>query len=144
MYSTVGLGPGMDALSKPHVLLVDDDERLLRALKRRLGGAFAVTVARHGSEGLAQGPAAFDAIVTDLDMPLVGGDAFKRALDEAGVQVPVIFLSAAADLPERARRAGAFAYLPKSSSPAELEALLDRAVGLSAATPTPRPGSSSE
>jgi FixJ family two-component response regulator len=79
-----------------HVLLVDDDESLRRALARtiRLAG-FEVDAFGSVEDLLAQGVPERDAcLVLDVDMPGVGGIEFKRALVDAGRDLPTIFITA--------------------------------------------------
>jgi FixJ family two-component response regulator len=79
-----------------HVLLVDDDESLRRALARtiRLAG-FEVDAFGSVEALLSKGVPDRDAcLVLDVDMPGVGGIEFKRALTEAGRDVPTIFITA--------------------------------------------------
>ena len=60
---------------RPRILLVDDDDTLRRTLARVLASDFEITQAPNGRvaiEVLRGG--AFDAVVTDLEMPELGGD----------------------------------------------------------------------
>lgn len=69
---------------KGSVLLVDDDENVLRAASRSLGKHFKVLLARDGEEArelLISGSRA-DAIVTELSLPELDGPEFIRWLRE--------------------------------------------------------------
>jgi FixJ family two-component response regulator len=78
------------------VLLVDDDDSVRRALAR------AIRQAGHDVEAfesvdalLARGLPERDAsLVLDVNMPGVGGIAFKQALAAAGRDLPTIFITA--------------------------------------------------
>lgn len=65
------------------VLFVDDDELVRRSFARALSFTFDITQARDGSEAIAiLGTRSFDAVVTDLVMPNVSGDALVAWLEE--------------------------------------------------------------
>lgn len=73
----------MAAVPRPRILIVDDDELLRRTLVRLLAASFDVVQARNGAEAieLLRGES-FDAVLTDLEMPEVGGDGIVRWLEE--------------------------------------------------------------
>jgi DNA-binding response OmpR family regulator len=78
------------------VLLVDDDPALLRmlALIFRTEG-FDVLTARNGVEALDVIVAQpVDAIVLDLQMPVMDGREFYREVRTRGLEIPVVILSA--------------------------------------------------
>src|ERR1700712_3634507 len=78
------------------VLLVDDEERMVAALRRGLSAeGFVVESALNGIAGLrlaAQGD--FDAVVLDVMLPGLSGYEVVRRLRAAGNWVPVLMLSA--------------------------------------------------
>jgi FixJ family two-component response regulator len=79
-----------------HVLIVDDDESLRRALARtvRMAG-FEVEAFQSAEALLARGVPERDAcLVLDVDLPGIGGIEFKRALTAAGRDLPTIFITA--------------------------------------------------
>jgi FixJ family two-component response regulator len=78
------------------VLIVDDDESLRRALARtvRMAG-FEVEAFQSAEALLAHGVPERDAcLVLDVDLPGIGGIELKRALAEAGRDLPTIFITA--------------------------------------------------
>lgn len=78
------------------MLLVDDDDSLRRALARtlRLEG-FDVTGYASVGALLAAGVPERDAcLVLDVNMPGIDGIAFKRALVDAGRDLPTVFITA--------------------------------------------------
>jgi FixJ family two-component response regulator len=78
------------------VLLVDDDDSLRRALVRtlRLEG-FDVSGYANVEALLAAGVPERDAcLVLDVNMPGIGGLAFKRTLVESGRDLPTVFITA--------------------------------------------------
>jgi signal transduction histidine kinase len=70
------------ASRRQRVLLVDDDELVLAAMRRYLGRAFDVDTAATVNEGLAKASLAFDAILSDVVMPDGGGERFYLELME--------------------------------------------------------------
>ena len=80
----------------PHVLLVDDDDSLRRALARtiRMAG-FEVEAFASAEALLARGvPARNACLVLDVDLPGIGGIELKRTLVDAGRDLPTIFITA--------------------------------------------------
>lgn len=87
-------------------LLVVEDNRPVRMLLRTIlqeAGA-TVTEAEHGEQAwrLLDLDKSFDAIVTDLAMPNMGGDALVRAVRNRGDTLPIILCSAAVLLHDHA------------------------------------------
>src|SRR5262245_47702011 len=85
-----------EASTQPSILVVDDDRGLasMIAFVLRTYG-FSVDVANSGDDGLgllhARG---YDAVVLDLRMPGKDGRAVFREMRDAGIQTPVLILSA--------------------------------------------------
>jgi DNA-binding response OmpR family regulator len=78
------------------VFIIDDDRSLLSLLKLIFEDAeFAVQTYLNAEQALeAVGAAQPDVIILDLEMPVMNGRAFYRALRSAGHQMPVLILSA--------------------------------------------------
>jgi two-component system chemotaxis sensor kinase CheA len=102
------------------VLLVDDSPFFRNMLVPVLQAAgYEVTAAASAQEALAllQNGAAFDAAVTDVEMPDMDGFAFAEALraDARHADLPVIALSSvvSAESVERGRRAGFHDFVAK-------------------------------
>ena len=78
------------------VLLVDDEERLVRSLKRGLQReGFAVDCAYDGEQGLWMATENdYDAIVLDIMLPLRNGYQVCAAIREANVWTPILMLTA--------------------------------------------------
>jgi two-component system response regulator MprA len=111
-------------------ILVVDDERAVRdSLRRALElEGYAVELAADGEAGLSrlrQG-APVDAVVLDILMPGVDGLEVCRTLRAEGNAVPVLMLTARAEVDSRVAGldAGADDYLPKPFALAELLARL--------------------
>ncbi|MEV0061617.1 response regulator transcription factor [Nocardia sp. NPDC058379] len=123
------------------VLVVDDDEDVLASVERglRLSG-FQVLVARDGAAALrAVSEHAPDAVVLDMNMPVLDGAGVVTALRAMGNDVPVCVLSARASVDDRIAglESGADDYLVKPFELAELVARI-RAL-LRRRTDTPEP-----
>jgi len=75
-----------------YILIVDDDAVLRKLLKVRLSlGKFNVTEARDGKEALELiGKSVPDAIVTDIDMPVMNGLELLLKVRETHKDLPVI------------------------------------------------------
>jgi CheY-like chemotaxis protein len=116
---------------RARVLCVDDNEELLRGLRRQLDGEFDLVVANGSEEALGvleqQDP--FDVIVTDLRMPGVNGLTFLRRARQLAPDTERIILTAWAEptVTAVAQVAGyAMRILTKPCHPRELrEAITD-------------------
>jgi two-component system phosphate regulon response regulator OmpR len=107
----------------PHLLIVDDDERIRNLLRKFLiRNGFLVSVARdaaHARRVLAG--LDFDLIVMDVMMPGESGVDLTRAL-RATQDTPILLLTARGETSDRIEglEAGADDYLPKPFEPKEL------------------------
>ncbi|WP_307829695.1 response regulator transcription factor [Antrihabitans stalagmiti] len=116
----------MSGHSAASVLVVDDDEDVLASVERglRLSG-FTVLTARDGAAALrsvaANSP---DAIVLDMNMPILDGAGVVTALRAIGNDVPICVLSARNSVDDRIAglESGADDYLVKPFVLAELVA----------------------
>jgi two-component system, OmpR family, response regulator MprA len=110
------------------ILVVDDDTRLRKALKRVLiANGFAVEVAEDGAEALSRVRAGtFDAVVLDVMMPGTDGIEVCEQLRAAGNHLPVLMLTARYAIRDRVAglEAGADDYLVKPFANEELVARL--------------------
>ncbi|MDE2121499.1 MAG: sigma-54-dependent Fis family transcriptional regulator [Betaproteobacteria bacterium] len=121
------------------VLVVDDDADLLRLLDMRLRSAgFRPVLAGSGEQALASLAVARPrAVITDLRMPGMDGQALFERIHAADPSLPVIILTAHGTIPDAvaAAQRGVFGYLTKPFEASELLALLRRAVAGSGAGP---------
>jgi DNA-binding response OmpR family regulator len=116
------------------ILVVEDDKRVARAVKRGLEDeGFAVDVALTGEDGRwLAGENPYDALVLDIMLPGVNGYELCAELRSAGNWTPILMLTAkgAADDEARALDGGADDFLSKPFSyvvlVARLRALLRR------------------
>lgn len=106
------------------VLLVDDDEKIIRMLRRGLTlENYAVEVASTGKQALQLAAQAnFDLIILDIVMPELDGLEVCRRLRAAGDAQPILMLTARDDVADRVLGldAGADDYLVKPFAYEEL------------------------
>jgi two-component system OmpR family response regulator len=122
------------------VLVVEDDAKLVRALAGGLEDeGYTVDVGRTGDEALSQALAHdYDAVLLDVMLPGLGGYDVCRALRRTDRWVPVLMLTARADVADRIEGldAGADDYLVK---PFDFGELLARLRALIRRGPAERP-----
>jgi DNA-binding response OmpR family regulator len=108
------------------VLVVEDEPGIVDFISRGLGAeGYAVMAALDGVEGERLALSGdFDAVVLDLMLPGRDGMAILRTLRKAAPRLPVIVLTARAEIEDRVEGldAGAVDYLVKPFSMAELAA----------------------
>jgi two-component system phosphate regulon response regulator OmpR len=128
--------PAFDALDRPpHLLLVDDDDRIRELLKRYLSQAGARVSAASDAAGARKLLASmdFDLLILDVMMPVEDGFSLAESVRKAS-RVPIVLLTARGMPEDRIRglSIGADDYVPKPFEPAELalriNAILRRAV----------------
>lgn len=114
------------------VLAVDDSRTMLLSIEMTLSGAgFKVLKANNGREGLTVLKAqAVDAIITDINMPVMDGITFVKELRSvtASKKTPVIILTTESQSikKEEGRKAGANGWVTKPFKPEQLVALVKR------------------
>ena len=99
------------------IMVVDDDEKLLRVVTLRLEAeGYAVTAVASGEEALARLPEARPQfMLTDLRMPVMDGMELLARVQERSPGLPVAILTAHGDIPDavRATHRGAVDFLTK-------------------------------
>jgi FixJ family two-component response regulator len=117
---------------EPTVFVVDDDPSVLRSLQRLLRSAGWATETYDSAEEFlrARDPSAAGCVILDLAMPDIDGLEVQRRLVEAGLPLPIIFLTGRSDPPTivRAMRAGASNFLCKPVDGDQLLASVAEAV----------------
>jgi len=107
----------------PHILVVDDDERLRKLLRKYLAdNGYAVSTAADALEARQQlGAIAPDLIVLDVMMPGESGVELTKSLRTKSA-VPILLLTAMGATSDRIKglESGADDYLPKPFEPREL------------------------
>lgn len=133
----------LDFQSLPHILVVDDDDRIRNLVSRYLNEhgflSFTAANAAEAKDILKLG--IFDALVVDVMMPGQDGRAFTKELRSAS-DIPVLLLTAMGEVEDRVGglQSGADDYLTKPFDPRELvlrlQAILRRRPQEKAATKT--------
>jgi len=112
---------------RPHIAVIDDDEKITALLRRSLAfEGYEVTTASDGAEGLKLiAQKAADLVVLDVMMPKMDGWEVCRRLREAGIVSPILLLTAKDEVSDRVKGLdlGADDYLVK---PFALEELMAR------------------
>jgi two-component system phosphate regulon response regulator OmpR len=113
----------MAASNAPHLLVVDDDERLRGLLRRYLAeNGFRITLAADAAEArLKLKSLDYDLLIVDVMMPGENGFDLTESL-KAERRVPILLLTAMAEAEDRIRglEQGADDYLAKPFEPREL------------------------
>jgi two-component system copper resistance phosphate regulon response regulator CusR len=107
-----------------HILIVEDEEKMAKALRTGLeADQFSVSVAHTGEEGFfLASTETYDLVILDLMLPLRDGMEVLAALRQKGVSVPVLILTSKDAIKDRVRGldAGADDYLVKPFAFSEL------------------------
>lgn len=113
-----------DIANAPHILVVDDDERLRALLRQYLGeqGFFVSTAANTAEAEEILAVFAVDAMVLDVMMPGESGLAYAARLKQRSGAPPRLLLTARGEAEDRilGLEAGAADYLAKPFVPREL------------------------
>ena len=111
-----------------HVLLVEDDVRLSKAMKQILeDNAYQVDFAADGALGLQMAESGiYDVIILDVMLPKMNGFEVVSNLRRSKVSTPVLLLTARGEVSDKIKGldSGADDYMTKPFSPAELMAHL--------------------
>lgn len=109
-----------------HILIAEDDVRLARVLRRVLQeDGHVVDVASDGQQALELGgEPGIDLVILDVMLPGMDGFDVCRSLRAAGVETPILMLTARSAVDDRVRGldVGADDYLVKPFALAELQA----------------------
>ncbi|NJD18010.1 MAG: response regulator transcription factor [Gemmatimonadetes bacterium] len=123
--------------ARPTVYIVDDDPAVRESMAMLMTsaglGAFPFASAREFLEGYE--PGVPGCLVLDVRMPGMSGTDLQAELERRGVELPIIFLTAYADVPMAvgALRAGAVDFLQKPVDAARLLGRVREALALDAA-----------
>ncbi len=112
--------------TEPLVVVIDDDEGVCRALARMLSASgYRVRTYVHASDYLDESEVIEPAcVLADIRMPTIDGIALAHAMRSAGVEAPILFMTATGDVATvvDAMKQGAVDLLPK---PFSADALLN-------------------
>ncbi len=122
------MGETIASMSNARVLVVDDDEAIVDSLRRGLElEGYAVITAADGARALeAVSRGDVDAVVLDIGLPDLNGRVVAARMRAAGLDTPILVLSALDQVDDRVAglEAGADDYLVKPFSMDELVARL--------------------
>jgi DNA-binding NtrC family response regulator len=130
------------SINAKSILIIDDDAAMLRALTRVLRGEGAfVTSASWAGEALdhlTRHSRQFDLIITDLRMPILGGQTILGAASVALPDIPVIVITAfgTPELKAQCLQRGAAAFLEKPLDTIHLLAAIGSALSRGASEPS--------
>ncbi len=131
---------GGDDSAEPHLLVIDDDERLRDLLRRYLvESGFRVTTAGDSVEARARLQSiAFDLLIVDVMMPGENGLQLTESLRQTS-DVPILLLTAMAEASNRidGLERGADDYLTKPFEPRELVLRIRNILARVTAAPPP-------
>lgn len=117
-------------MSKPRLLIADDEEGIRESLNLILGEEYELIFATDGEETLAKLTAEpFELVLLDIKMPKLDGLEVLRRLQGTKFATPVLVLTAyqSVELAKEAVKLGALDYLPK---PFEREQILNAVKGV--------------
>jgi FixJ family two-component response regulator len=113
----------MTTLSSPIIFIVDDDEDMRLSMRRILKTVDlrAELFARAQDFLQTSIPDVPSCLVLDVRLPGMGGLEVQQKLIEAGINIPIIFITAHGDIPMsvKAMKSGAFEFLTKPFRPQE-------------------------
>ena len=109
---------------EPHLLVVDDDERIRSLLQQFLvQDGYLISTAENAEQArILLSGIEFDLIILDVMMPGQDGISFAGELRNLGNNTPILLLTARGETEDRIKglEAGADDYLPKPFEPKEL------------------------
>lgn len=117
---------------KARILIVDDEEVVIRSCLRGLAGNDYQIDTRMDSRSAlsAIDEAHYDLLVMDVMMPHIGGLEVLERVKQSHPDLQVIMITGLAqhETAVRAKTLGAFAYLPKPFDPDQLSQLVQQAL----------------
>lgn len=114
---------------QPIILLVDDDENLCRSLSEEFQDLkFRTDLAYSGEEALRKLKSnSYDLVIMGIKMPGMDGDEVLEKMEEYDMQVPVIILTAYADV-EIAKRCASLGAVDFFTKPYDFDELFDSVI----------------
>jgi DNA-binding NtrC family response regulator len=120
------------ATAPPRILIVDDEDIVIRSTVRILeGGTYALTTARDAAQALREvARSQFDVAILDIMMPGMNGVELLRRIKESHPDTEVIMFTGLAEIGTAVScmKAGAFDYISKPFDPDEIKLAVSRAL----------------
>ena len=114
------------------ILVVDDEEIVIRSCVRILGGSgYEVDAVQSGGDALRKvEESQYDVLILDIMMPKMDGMEVLQRVKETHPDIDVIMVTGLSQIETavRAMKLGAFDYLPKPFDPDELKLVVGRAL----------------
>jgi FixJ family two-component response regulator len=115
------------------VYLVDDDQDLLEYMQVAMSSDTREVVTYSSAQQFlddVESVAAGGCVVLDINMPEMNGLELQQKLNEISFALPIVFLTAHADVPMavQAMQSGAVDFIQKPVQPEELSACIDRVI----------------
>lgn len=118
--------------TKPIIFIVDDDPSIRLALENLISSTGQQAETYESAQDFLRDcpPDPGGCLVLDLQMPGLSGLDLQGALNNAGIHLPVIFITGHGDIPTtvRAMKAGAVEFLTKPVSDSDLLTAIDQAI----------------
>jgi diguanylate cyclase (GGDEF)-like protein/PAS domain S-box-containing protein len=128
----LGGGAQMEMKAPPHVLLVDDEPRMLSSLRELLKtSGYHLNSVGCGGDAVSQlGNGNFDLVILDMGLPDMNGHEVMDFINAENLGTSVIVVSGNNDIDSAigALKRGAFDYLRKPYAPEELIKTVDNAI----------------
>ena len=114
----------------PSILIIDDDPSILETVADALADeGYTVRTASNGAEGIEAIDHGMPALVLlDMRMPVMDGWGFARALQERGIRLPLLVMTAAQDAQRWSREVGAVGTIAKPFGLDDLLGAVERAL----------------
>jgi EAL domain-containing protein (putative c-di-GMP-specific phosphodiesterase class I)/CheY-like chemotaxis protein len=132
--SSMGIAQNQPAEDESRILLVDDDDAVLKGMRRVLEKAgHQVVTCSSGDDALELlANQTFDAMISDIQMPGTTGLKLLRSVREYDLDLPVVLMTGAPGVKSAADAVeyGAFRYLIKPVPLEELTSVVGRAVSV--------------
>ncbi len=128
----------MTAEDVPMVFVIDDDGLVRASVQGLLKSAGLRSEAFETAEKFlrAKRPDGPSCLVLDVSLPGISGLDFQRELTDAGVQIPIIFITGHGDIPTsvKAMKSGALEFLTKPFQDTDLLDAIQQALDRDSAT----------
>jgi CheY-like chemotaxis protein len=119
-------------MSKPRLLVVDDEKHIRQALERWFEAAgFEIDLAEDGQEAVEKcSSSSYDVITMDLVMPRMGGLEAVEKIRELAPDVPILIMTASHDHPTDAEALGVSKIMAKPLTLREWELEIRNVLGM--------------